>query len=141
LFTVYIASNGAAMVHELDLVDATASCIDLPGSGDFNSAVSWTMALSPSGRTLWAANAGYGRVVGIDVATRRAVSAFRLDLPYWDIVPGTFSAVSPDGSQLALADGESVALLRLADGKLLHRERVHARAIGYAPDGLLRRVA
>ncbi|HEX3806897.1 MAG TPA: hypothetical protein VHV52_08970 [Gaiellaceae bacterium] len=138
LFTVYLASNGAAMVHELDLVHATARCIDLPGSGDYGSALSWTIALSPNGRTLWAANAGYGRVVGIDVATRTATSEFRLNLPYWDIDDGTFSAVSPDGSQLALTDRGNVALLHLANGKLVRREKVHARAIGYAPDGRLR---
>lgn len=140
LFTVYLASNGAAMVHELDLVHATARCIDLPGSGNYSSALAWTIALSPNGRTLWAANAGYGRVVGINVATRTATSEFRLDLPYWNIDGGTFSAVSPDGSQLALTDGETVALLHLSDGKLVRRNKVKAHAIGYAPDGRLRRV-
>lgn len=139
LFTVYIASNGAAMVHELDLVHATARCIDLTGTGDYNSAISWAVALSPDGRTLWAANAGYQRLLGIDVASRRVISSHRLpDLAYWNLDNGTRAAVSPDGGELALTDGETVARIDLGTAKLLGRDKVHARAVGYAPDGRLR---
>lgn len=141
LFTVYLASNGAAMVHQLDLRNETARCIDLPGTGNFNSAVSWAIALSPSGRTLWAVNPGYARVVGIDVTTRSVTSSFRVHLPYWNLAAGTRSAVSPNGSQLALTDGESVALVGLRSHALVRRVRlVHPRAVGYSPTGRLRQL-
>ena len=68
LFTLYLGSNGGAMMHELDLKAAKARCIDLPGTGDYGSASSWALSLAPDGRTLWAVSPGYGRVVGIDVA-------------------------------------------------------------------------
>ncbi|HVW88668.1 MAG TPA: hypothetical protein VHC01_04310, partial [Gaiellaceae bacterium] len=138
LFTLYVASNGAAMVHDLDLVDATARCIDLPGTGDYNSGNAWSLALSPDGRTLWAADAGYARLVGIDVATREVVAAHSLDLPYWNLGNATRSAVSPDGKEVALTDGETVARVRLDDGALVSRTKVRARAVGYAPAGDLR---
>ncbi|HVU78547.1 MAG TPA: hypothetical protein VHC67_13280 [Gaiellaceae bacterium] len=138
LFTLYTAANGASMVHELDLVHATARCIDLPGTGDYNSALSWSLALSPDGRTLWAAGAGYSRLVGIDVRTREVVAAHGLDLPYWNLVNATRSAVSPDGRELALTDGETVARVRLTDGTLVERAKVKARAVGYASSGALR---
>jgi hypothetical protein len=138
LFTLYVASNGAAMVHELDVVHATARCIDLPGTGDYNSGNDWSLALAPGGRTLWAANAGYAHLVGIDVATRKVVAAHPLDLPYWNVANTTRAAVSPDGTQVALTDGETVARVRLDDGKLLARTKLRARAVGYAPAGTLR---
>lgn len=138
LFTLYVAGNGAAMVHELDLAHATARCIDLPGTGDFNSANSWSLALSPDGRTLWAASAGYDRLIAIDVGTRDVTAAHPLHLPLWNLANATRSAVSPDGNELALTDGETVARVRLADGTLVARTKVRARAVGYAPAGRLR---
>jgi hypothetical protein len=138
LFTLYITSNGAAMVHELDLAHATARCIDLLGTGNFNDALSWSIALSPNGRTLWAASPGYRRLVGIDVATRVATTSFRLpDLAYWNVSEGGRAAVSPDGSRLALTDGETVGVISLADGSLVQRPKTRARAVGFAPDGRL----
>jgi len=83
LFTLYITSNGAAMIHELDLKSATARCIDLHGTGDYVRAASWAMVLAPGGQTLWAIAPGYGRVVAIDVNRRVVTHAFRIDLPTW----------------------------------------------------------
>jgi len=135
LFTLYIASNGAAMVHELDLKTATARCIDLPGTGDYLSATSWALALR--GPTLWAASPGYARVVGIDVRTRKVVRAFSLSFAYWNRGNGTRASLSPDGTRLALADGETVAVVGLAGRELLSRRSARAVAIGYSPAGRL----
>ena len=137
LFTLYIASNGAAMIHELDLATRRARCIDLPGSGDYNSATSWALTLAPSGRTLWVAGAGYGRVVAIDVRTRTVTQAFRLNLPYW-AVTATQAAVSPGSTKLALANGEEVAVVDLGTRAVVERQKERATAVGYAPTGLLR---
>jgi DNA-binding beta-propeller fold protein YncE len=138
LFTIYLGGDGGAMVHELDLVHASARCIDLPGTGSFDKALSWTLALSPNGRTLWAASAGYGRVVGIDVGTRTVVSRFPIALPYWDIPDGTRAAVSPDGKRLALADGADVAVVALDRRTVVQRRHMTSVAVGFDPNGVLR---
>ena len=140
LFTLYITSNGAAMVHELDLDDATARCIDLPGTGDYASAASWAMMLAPDGRTLWAVSPGYGRVVAIDIADRSITTAFRIELPNWAVGRGTRAAISPDANQIALADGNTVALLDLAQRRIEQRDRYVATAVGYSPTGQLWRL-
>jgi hypothetical protein len=139
VFTLYLASNGAAMVHELDLATAKARCVDLPGTGDYGSASSWGMALAPDRRTLWLASPGYGRVVAVDIRTRRIVEAFRISLAYWNLGNATRTAVSPDGAQLALADGETVARIDLRLRRVVARTpAAHAVALGYSADGELR---
>lgn len=137
LFTLYVSSNGAAMVHALDLDAAKARCIDLPGSGDYLSATSYALVLSKNGRTLWALGPGYARVVGIDTRTRKVVKAFRLEFAYWNRGNGTRAALSPDGTRVALADGETVAVVDLTAKKLMRRDRQSVIALGYAPDGRL----
>jgi len=135
LFTLYISGNGAAMVHELDVHRATARCIDLPGTGDYGSAATWALELR--GRTLWAASPGYGRVVAIDVLRRTVTRTFRIDLPYWNVANGTRAALSPDGTRLALANQEQVAVFGVADGRLVRRDRSGAVAVAYSPAGRL----
>jgi len=136
LFTLYIGSNGASMIHELNVRTATARCIDLPGTGDYGSAATWTMQQSRDGRTLWAVNPGYGRVVAIDVLSRKVTTAFRIDLASWNNGTTPASALSPDGTQFALADGETVALLDLSAKKIVQRDPAKkVIALGYAPDG------
>lgn len=136
LFTLYIGSNGGSMIHELDLKAATARCIDLPGTGDYGSATSWALVLSKDGRMLRAVGPGYGRVVSIDVASRRVTGAFRIDLPYWNMGGGTRAVLSPDGGQIAISDGETVARIDLATRKIADRNDARKTiALGYSPDG------
>ena len=137
LFTLYIGQNGGAMIHALDLETAKARCIDLPGTGNYGAATSWTMQLSNNARTLWAVSPGYGRAVSIDIASRKVISAFKLELPGWNVGLGTASALSPDGAQIALADKQTVAVLDLATHKVVRRDPGKAIALGYAPDGRL----
>jgi hypothetical protein len=137
LFTLYLGQNGGAMIHELDLKAATARCIDLPGTGDYFSATSWAMQLSRDGSTLWAVSPGYGRVVGIDVAKAAVSSAFPISLSGWTAANATASALSPDGSRIAIADNESVAVVDLVARRVALRDSGKAIALGYAPDGRL----
>ncbi len=141
LFTLYLGSNGGAMIHELDLEAATARCIDLPGTGDYASATSWALTLSKGERTLWAVSPGYGRVVAIDVRSRKVAQAFRLSLPSWNRGTGTAAALAPDGHRIALADGDTVAEVDLANRRVLHRDRERALALGYSPTGTLWRLS
>ena len=135
LFTLYLGSNGGAMIHELDLKAATARCIDLPGTGDYGSATSWALVLSRDGRTLRAVGPGYGRVVAIDVRSRKVIDAFRIDLPSWTL--GAANAVlSPDGRRIAIANGEAVAVVDLAARRIVDRTTAKKTiAVGYSPDG------
>jgi hypothetical protein len=135
LFTVFIGSNGGAMIHELDLKNSTARCIDLPGTGDYGAATTWTLQLAANGETLWAVNPRYGRVVAIDVAARAVKAAFRIRLVGWFLGKGTSSVLAPDGNRIALADGESVAILDLGARKITSRTSGVALALGYSPDG------
>jgi hypothetical protein len=137
LFTLYVASNGAAMVHQLDLVHATARCIDLPGTGDFLSASTWALALSRDEKTLWAISPGYGRAVSLDVATRRVASAFQFELPNWDRSTGTRIALRRDGSELAVANGAEVARVALTEQKVVVRASRASTAVGWSPTGEL----
>lgn len=136
LFTMYIAPNGAAMVHELDLRTANARCIDLPGTGDYGAAATWAMVLSRDAKTLWAVSPGYGRVIGIDVATRKVTTAFRIDLPLWNTGNATAAVLSPDGTGIAIADKETVALVDLTTETIARRDKAKAVALGYSPDGV-----
>jgi hypothetical protein len=138
LFTLYIGQNGGAMVHALDLETANARCIDLPGTGNYLASTLYAMVLSNDGRTLWAVGAGYGRVVGIDVAARTATTAFTIGASTSRQGKGTRAALSPDGKRIALSDGDTVSVLNLRTRKIVKRKPVPALAIGYAPDGSLR---
>jgi len=138
LFTLYVSGNGAAMVHELNLAKPQARCIDLPGTGDFGAASSWALALAPSAGTLWAVSPGYRKVIGIDVGARRVATAFAIDVPSWNLGAGTRIALGRDGTEIAVADGESVARIALGEQRLVDLTRERAVALGYAPTGLLR---
>jgi hypothetical protein len=134
LFTLYIGGTGGAMIHELDLRTATARCIDLPDAGDFNSATAYGLALSPDGRTLWAASTGYGVVAAIDVAAAKVRKSFRFTAsqPNGPVTPAV--ALSPRGDLLALGLAGDVFLANL---KTQHVRRIlHTTiALGFSPDG------
>jgi hypothetical protein len=141
LFTLYIAGNGAAMVHELNLARPAARCIDLPGTGDYGAASSWALTLAPGAHpgTLWAVSPGYEKVVGIDVGTRKVATAFAIDVPAWTMGWGTRVALGRDGTELAVADGKkTIARIALGEQRVIDLTTGAAVALGYAPTGLLR---
>jgi len=134
LFTLYLGGTGGAMVHELDLRTASARCIDLPDNGDFNSATAYGLALSPDGRTLWAASTGYGVVAAIDVADAKVRTSFRFTP---SVVNGPVSpavALSPRGDTLALSLGGELFLADL-NGKHMRKLQHAAVALGFSPEG------
>jgi DNA-binding beta-propeller fold protein YncE len=136
LFTLYVGSNGATMVHELDLRTATARCIDLPGTGDFNSATSYAMELSHDGRTLWAASPGYGRVAAIDVRRAKVKLAFKFHRGAFAEAPtASVSALSPDGTRLAVAVGNEVWYVSTASRTVVKAKPHTQIALGFSPDG------
>jgi hypothetical protein len=134
LFTVYITSEGKAMVHQLDVRAGIAKCIDLPGGGDFNSGTSYTLTSSPDDKTLWAVATGYGKVVAIDVAGARVRQAFDFDGVVPGAPTGSASALSPDGERIAVNTAGKLWFVDLAAHRASARPRV-AIALGFAPNG------
>jgi hypothetical protein len=133
LMTLYVGPNGAAMVHVLDTRAATARCIDLPGTGSWDSAATWTMVLDPDGRHLWAVSPGYGRVAHIDISSRRVVDAYRFRVNAWN--NATASAVmSPDGERIAFTDANHIWFLVLAQRRIVTGPTHVAIALAYSPD-------
>lgn len=132
LFTVYLASNGATMVHELDLVAGTTRCIDLPGTGNYNNGITWGLSLAPDHRTLWAVSPGYGKVVAIDIRTRKVLEQFGVQLPYWNVNNATRSAVSPDGTEIAFLNGENTAIVDVRSRRLVRQGKSRAIAVAWS---------
>lgn len=135
VFTLYLGSDGGAMVHELDVRHSTARCVELPGSGNFNLGTTYTMQLSPNGKTLWAVNPGYGRVVGIDVAGARVRTAFRFRAS-----PGVSESPAATvsdiyGSRLAVAVGGDAWLVNTRTQRVRRLGNHPATAIAFARGG------
>jgi len=133
LFTLYLTQSGSAMVHELDTVAATARCIDLPGSSDFNRASSYTLTLSPDARTLYAVSSGDGKVVSIDVAAARVSSTFGFAASLPASPVGGAAAISPNGKRVAVSLAGELFVVDLAHHRVARRSR-GAIALGFAPD-------
>jgi hypothetical protein len=127
------------MVHQLDLKTSTARCIDLPGSGDFNSSTTWALESSPNGKTLWTVSPSFGKVVGIDVAQKKVRVAFSFKKT--SFAPGntgaatSVSAMSPDGTRMAVGTGGKIFYVSMARRVVVNGVPHAAVALGYAPDG------
>lgn len=134
LFTLYVSPDGAAMIHELDLRDAVARCIGLPGDGNVNAAWTTSLALSPDGRTLWAVSPGYGRATAVDVRTHRVrdVIRFAHGVTGSDAIAG----VAPDG-RIAATDGSVIWLVEPRRHRVVDVGLRPARALAFGTDGRL----
>jgi WD40 repeat protein len=121
-YTVYHNDHHGPFIHALNTTDGTAICIDLPKEGRDNHAAGryWGLALSPDGRTLFAANAALGLAAAIDTVEEKVVdtSAFA--------APGPGRMVAAAERDLAAAPMLGVVSLS-SDGEALY-------AVG--PDGL-----
>jgi hypothetical protein len=133
LFTLYVGSNGNAMVHELDTASGFAYCIDLPGDGDFGAAITWALVPDERDGTLWAVSVGYGRVVGIDVASHVVRLHFSFQRATWTANAGV-AALSPDGSQIAVTDAQHTWFVTPASATVRRGPNHTAIALAYAPD-------
>ena len=135
LFTLYIGGNGNAMVHELDTAAGRAYCVDLPGDGDFNAAITWAIVPSRDGSTLWAVSVGYARVVAIDVAAHAAHEhAGVFNRPTWTANAGV-AALAPDGKRLVVTDAEHTWLVSLRTFQVRRGPNHTAIALAFSTDG------
>ena len=134
LFTLYLTQSGNAMVHELDTRSATARCVDLPKSVDFNTASSYTLVPSPDGKTLYAVSSGDGKVAAIDIASAKVRSSFGFTSSAPNSPSGASSAISPDGSHVAVALFGEIFVVDLAKHRVAKSNHA-AIALGFAPNG------
>jgi hypothetical protein len=135
LFTLYLTQSGSAMVHELDTRSATARCIDLPKSTDFNTAASYTLTLSPDNRTLFAVSTGDGKVATIDVAAARVETTFGFAPTVPSSPTGGTAALSPDGERIAVSITGGLWVVTLALHRVVKQTPHAAIALGFAPNG------
>ncbi len=133
VFTLYLGAGGGAMIHELDLVAGTARCVDLPGDGNVGAAMTWALIADPDGRTLWAVNPGYGRVVAVDIAAHRIRDSYTFQRANWTPNPGV-AVMAPDGERIAVSDAQHVWFVELAERKVVSAGNHVAIALGFAPD-------
>jgi DNA-binding beta-propeller fold protein YncE len=133
LYTLYVGPTGGSMVHVLDTRLGTARCIDLPGNGNWELAITYTLVVDPDGRHLWAISPGYGRVAHIDVTAHRVVDSYGFNTPYWNH-DTTLAAMSPDGERIAISDGSHIAFVQLAKRKVVAGPTHAVVGLGFSPD-------
>jgi len=118
-FSFYYNPARGPFIHVLHLNSRNAFCIlDLPiVPGGYEKRLAWSLALAPSGTTLYAANGALGMVSAIDATTlkvRRTATIAGLPSATTPDAP-TRSVVSPDGRKLYFPAGHGVALVDTLD--------------------------
>jgi hypothetical protein len=138
LLTLYVKPDAEAFIHALDLRQAKAYCIDLPGRGWRT--MRYGLALGPDGRTLVAADPALGTLAQIDLGTvevSRIVRFTRTD----DTSQQTNAAFSPRGDLVYFA---GLAALRAYDVRVGRVRGPYAigqiGGFGFSPDGRRLRV-
>jgi hypothetical protein len=153
LYSIYTRDKKGAFVHALNLNQPFAVCLDLPGSGYSASmnGFDWSIAITPDGRHLYAANGPMGLVTEIDnrdgarpsiVRTGKIESAgstasvFVRDVAAKEM--GRHAAVvSKDGNTLVTAGAKG--LIWIDTGSLQVRNRALAdwrvQSLAASPDG------
>jgi hypothetical protein len=136
-YTVYHNDHHGPFIHALNTTDGTAICIDLPKEGRDDHAAGryWGLALSPDGRTLFAANAALGLAAAIDTVEERVVdtSAFAAateptggmvavaDVALASAPMLGVASLSPDGETLYAAGPDGLAVMNTASLELVER--------------------
>ena len=153
LYSLYARADKGAFVHALNLNNPWAFCLDLPGSGYSSNmnAFQWSLAITPDGRHVYAANAPMGLVTRIDnldggqpsiksigriTSTRSAAIPFVQNVAAKEMGPQG-AVVSTDGKTLVTA-GEK-GLIWIDTGTLKVRNRVltdwSVWSLAASPDG------
>jgi len=153
LYSVYARENQGAFVHALNLSQPFAFCLDLPGPGYSTNmnALQWSLALTPDGRHLYAANGALGLVAQINnldgsppevvrtgniASTGSTSSLFVRDVVAKEFGPSG-SVVSPDGKTLVTAG--KTGLIWIDTATLRARSQQLAKwsvwSVAASPDG------
>jgi hypothetical protein len=150
LFSMYVREHANPFIHALNL-DGFALCLDLRGAGyaEDDKAMQWSIAMSPDGGTLYAANLGNGEVAVVSL-TRDAPQVVRTaHVPLSSSTGGlikTVSAkelalnaavVSPDGKTLVVAGASGVVWIDTETLTIRKRalETWRIWSLGLSPNG------
>jgi DNA-binding beta-propeller fold protein YncE len=142
-FSFYYNPNRGPFIHVLHLNSRSAFCIlDLPVvSGGYEQRLGWSLALTPSGETLYAVNGTLGLVSSIDASTLKVMRTAKVaGLPSATaMAPASSSSagVARDARKLWFTAARGVALVDTSDFALrglFLPDRV-VRSISLSPDG------
>jgi YVTN family beta-propeller protein len=122
-FSFYYNPSRGPFIHVLHLDSRSAFCIlDLPlVSGGLEKRLGWSLALTPSGKTLYAVNGPLGLVSVIDATTLkvdRTVTVSGLPVPATTIESASSSTLSRDARKLYFTANRGVALVDTSDFSL-----------------------
>ena len=122
-FSFYYNPSRGPFIHVLHLDSRSAFCIlDLPPvSGGFEKRLGWSLALTPSGKTLYAVNGPLGLVSVIDATTLkvgRTMTVAGLPVPAATIQSASSSTLSRDARKLYFTADRGVALVDTSDFSL-----------------------
>jgi DNA-binding beta-propeller fold protein YncE len=150
LLSMYVRQHDVPFIHALGLDGAFAFCVDLPGAGytsdpaQFN----WSIALSPDGKSLYAANTATGAVAEIDTqqpqVTRTAhisvsgpSALFPIETVQAKELGSNAAVVSPDGKALVVGGTGGVVWIDTATMQVRSQALTEWRiwSLGLSPDG------
>jgi WD40 repeat protein len=142
-FSFYYNPSRGPFIHVLHLNSRSAFCIlDLPAvPGGYENRLGWSLALTPSGKTLYAVNGALGLVSSIDATTLKVTrTATIAGLPPATPTTPTFPSsarVAQDARKLWFAAARGIALVDTSDFALrglFLPDRV-VKSISVSPDG------
>jgi len=122
-FSFYYNPNRGPFIHVLHLDSRSAFCIlDLPlVSGGYEKRLGWSLALTPSGKTLYAVNGPLGLISVIDATTLnvgRTASVAGLPVPATTTEWASSATLSQDARKLYFTADRGIALVDTADFSL-----------------------
>jgi len=151
LYSMYVRDRAGPFIHALSLDGPIAFCLDLPGSGyaEDGSAMQWSLALSPGGSTVYAANLASGEVATVGIAGGAPQIVHQAHLVLATSTGGLIknveakevganaAVVSLDGSTLVVAGGSGLVWIDTQALAVRHRALTDWRiwSVGLSPDG------
>jgi hypothetical protein len=150
LFSMYVRDRANPFIHALNLETPFALCLDLPGTGyaEDGSAMQWSLAMSPDGARVYAANLAAGTVAVVDAGGPQILRIAHISLSSLrgslirDVQAkefgGNTALVSPDGRTLVVAGASGVVWIDTDTLAVRARALAGWRiwSVGLSPDGL-----
>jgi len=150
LLSMYVRQHDGPFIHALGLDGAFAFCVDLPGTGYASDPAQfdWSIALSPDGKSLYAANTATGTVAQIDTQQPQVKRTTHVSLagpsalsPIQAVEAKELGAnaavVSPDGKTLVVGGAGGVVWIDTATLQVRSQALTEWRiwSLGMSPDG------
>jgi DNA-binding beta-propeller fold protein YncE len=149
LFSVYARQDKSAFIHALNLENAIALCLDLPGGGYAKdpTALTWSLAMGAGGSRLYAVNGPMGIVTTVDTSSIGIIGTTRLTNTTPSAGIGVESvqakeigggaAMSPDGQTLVMTNVTGIDWIDVLSLKARNSGLASLRisSLAISPDG------